>query len=664
MFSLQLRLIASRFSLLLVLLAGSMAGAASSPLGSTVNPGGVTFRVWAPFVDSVAVRINEGAEIPMAKEADHPEPADAIWAADVASAKAGDRYKYVIQCNGNTAEFIDPRALELTDHTPSASSVIVDTGSLIPAPFTEPPLQKLVIYEMHIGSFNPDPAEPRRYDFAGAAQKLDYLQKLGVNAIQLLPINENAVGGGSGGRRGRGGATTQPATTQNNSTARAAAATPPSFVRSNDYDWGYDPSSYFAIKRSYGTPLEFLNFVNQAHAHGIAVIIDVVYNHMSGRNLLRNFGGYSTPEFPNGIYFNDAAHGVSPWGPRPDFSRTQVASFIEDNALLYLIQFGCDGERWDSVANMRAFTARGVTTPNPSGIQLMRKTMDDCRAAHPGRIFIAEDLRNDPSITKATTEGGIGFKTQWDNTACAAIRRAVTGEDASRDLAGLAKVIDRTIGDGAFSRVIYSENHDQVGHPPREIRLPALIDPQDPHSLKAQRLSAVAAAVVLTSPGVPMLFQGQEMLDPRNFTFGVNVPMDWSRMQSQSGTIRLYQDLIALRRNQNAHTAGLSGAHVQVHHLDDATHTLAYRRWEQGGIGDDVVIALNLSATAQTVTIGFPRPGKWAVRFNSNSAMYDQRIPESPDVEIGATATPADGLEASASVAIGSYSVMIFSQDQ
>jgi 1,4-alpha-glucan branching enzyme len=77
-----------------------------------------------------------------------------------------------------------------------------------------------------------------------------------------------------------------------------------------------------------------------------------------------------------------------------------------------------------------------------------------------------------------------------------------------------------------------------------------------------------------------------------------------------------------------------------------------------------VVIALNLSATAQTVTIGFPRPGKWAVRFNSNSAMYDQRIPESPDVEIGATATPADGLEASASVAIGSYSVMIFSQDQ
>src|SRR5947208_13708343 len=141
----SLRLIRNHFSVLLVLLTCSMAGAASAPLGSTVHSGGVTFRVWAPFVDSVAVRINDGAPIPMVKEAGQPEPADTVWAADVPSAKEGDRYKYVIQCNGNTADFIDPRALELTDHTPSASSVIVDTKSLTPAPFTEPPLQKLVI---------------------------------------------------------------------------------------------------------------------------------------------------------------------------------------------------------------------------------------------------------------------------------------------------------------------------------------------------------------------------------------------------------------------------------------------------------------------------------------------------------------------------------------
>ncbi|HEX5245212.1 MAG TPA: alpha-amylase family glycosyl hydrolase [Tepidisphaeraceae bacterium] len=642
------------WALFALLSIGSIATSAPAPLGAIVHPGGVTFRVWVPYADSVAVRINEGNAVAMAREPGHSDPADAVWSAEVPGAKAGDRYKYVIRCKGNEGEFIDPRGLQLSDYTPNASSVIVDMGARKPAPFTTPSLQSLVIYEMHIGSYNPDPAEPTRYDFAGAAQKLDYLQKLGINAIQLLPINENAVGGG--GRRGRGG----PATRSSGTAPGAQVNRQGPARRANDYDWGYDPSSYFAIKRSYGTPDEFLDLVNAAHAHGIAVIIDVVYNHMSGRNLLRNFGGYSTPEFPNGLYFNDAAHGSSPWGPRPDFSRSQVASFIEDNALMYLFQFGCDGERWDSVANLRAFSSRGNDTPNPNGIQLMRKAIDDALAAHPDKIFIAEDLRNESSVTKHTTEGGLGFDTQWDNFTCGAIRRAVTGDDASRDLSALAKVIDRTIGSAAFSRVIYSEDHDQVGHPPREIRMPALIDPKDPRSLKAKRLSDLAAAIVLTSPGVPMLFQGQEMLDPRTFTFGVNIPMDWSRVQTQAGTIAFYRDLISLRRNLDGHSAGLMGAHTQVYHVDDATHTLAYRRWDKRG--DDVIVAINLSSSSVKATIGFPRPGRWTTRFGSNSTIYDSRFSDANGGEIVATAAPSEGLAASADVNISPYSVMIFSQ--
>lgn len=646
-----------RLTAFLLVLLGlcSIARSAIAPLGATVHPGGVTFRVWAPYADSVAVRINEGNTVAMVREPGNSNPADATWSAEVPGAKAGDRYKYVIRCKGNEGAFIDPRGLELTDYTPTASSVIVDMGARKPVPFKAPPLQSLVIYEMHIGSFNPDPAEPTRYDFAGAKQKLDYLQKLGINAIQLLPINENVVGGF--GRRGRGGAASRPSGTVPGAGANRQGPA----RRANDYDWGYDPSSYFAIKRSYGTPQEFLDFVNAAHAHGIAVIIDVVYNHMSGRNLLRNFGGYSTPEFPNGLYFNDAAHGSSPWGPRPDFSRPQVASFIEDNALMYILQFGCDGERWDSVANLRAFSSRGNTTPNPDGIQLMRKTIDDAHAAHSDKIFIAEDLRNEASVTKHTSEGGLEFDTQWDNVTCSAIRRAVTGDDASRDLSVLAKVIDRTIGQNAFSRVIYSEDHDQVGHPPREIRMPALIDPKDPQSLKAKQLSNLAAAIVLTSPGVPMLFQGQEMLDPRTFTFGVNVPMDWSRVQTQAGTIALYRDLISLRRNLGGHTAGLMGTHTQVYHVDDATHTLAYRRWDKEG--DGVVVAINLSSSSVNAKIGFPRVGKWAVRFDGDSTRYDTRFAGAASREIIARPTPADRQAASAEVPIGPYSVIIFSQN-
>jgi 1,4-alpha-glucan branching enzyme len=337
-----------------------------------------------------------------------------------------------------------------------------------------------------------------------------------------------------------------------------------------------------------------------------------------------------------------------------------VASFIEDNALMYLLQFGCDGERWDSVANLRAFSSRGNSTPNPDGIQLIRKTIDDAHAAHPDKIFIAEDLRNESSVTKQTSEGGLGFDTQWDNVTCGAIRRAVTGDDASRDLSALAKVIGRTIGSAAFSRVIYSEDHDQVGHPPREVRVPALIDPKDPQSLKAKRLSDLAAAIVLTSPGVPMLFQGQEMLEPRTFTFGVNVPMDWSRVQSQAGTIALYQDLISLRRNLGGHTAGLMGAHTQVYHVDETTHTLAYRRWEKGG--DDVVVMISLSSLPVKAKIGFPRAGKWANRFDSDSTKYDSRFSDATGREITAAAAPSDGLDASAEVNVGPYGAIIFSQ--
>ena len=643
-------------SLLLLCIWGAVP-AVAAPLGSTVHPGGVTFRVWAPFVDSVAVRINESAPVPMIKEDGHTDAGDTVWAVDVPGAKAGDRYKYAIACNGNTNDFIDPRGLELTDHTPAAWSVIVDQSTLRPAPFKEPALRELVIYEMHIGSFNANPAQGGRFDFAGAAAKLDYLQKLGINAIQLLPINENAVGfGGGGGRRGRGAAT-QPATAPASRPAAMAQAN--GARRATDYDWGYDPSSYFAIKRSYGTPAEFVEFVNAAHAHGIAVIIDVVYNHMSGRTLLRNFGGYTTPQFPNGIYFNDAAHGASPWGPRPDFSRPQVAAFFEDNAAMFLTQLGCDGERWDSVANMRAFSGRGTSAPNPDGIQLMRKSLDQMHASRPGSIFIAEDLRNDPSITKATSQSGIGFDTQWDNITCGAVRKAVTSD--APDVTALAAVIDRKIGDGAFARVIYSEDHDQVGHPPREIRLPALIDPQDPQSAKARQLSNLAAAIILTSPGVPMLFQGQEMLDPRTFTFGVNVPMDWSRAQSQAGTVKLYQDLIALRRNVAGKTAGLQGDQTSVYHTEASARTLAYRRWDKNG--DDVIVVINLSATPiADMALGFPRGGRWSARFNSASPAYGVQTGGANIGEVEAAPMAADELQFSGRVSISAQSVLILSQ--
>jgi 1,4-alpha-glucan branching enzyme len=623
----------AKFFLVVSLLAQLVSASPNPPLGSTVHPGGVTFRVWAPYADSVAVVINNGTPVPMAKEPDHPGPGDTIWTADVPGAKAGDRFKYLIHCNAAAGQFIDPRCMELTGSSRTASSVIVDMGSRAPAPFTTPSLPSLVIYELHVGSFHIDDQKSGRFDFAGVAQQLDYLQKLGINAIELMPINQNAVGS-------------------------------PNAL--SDYDWGYDPSSYFAFKTSYGTPRDFLDLVNACHAHGIAVIVDVVFNHMSARTLLRNFGGYSTDEYPNGFYFDPAAKGATPWGPRPDFSRPQVAQFIEDNALMYLEQFGCDGERWDSVSNIRAYDGQGI---NKAGLGLLRKTIDDCRAVDAGKpsakIFIAEDLRGYALVTQPTSQTGIGFNTQWDDNLGWDVRGAIRGPDATRKLDSLAKGIARKIGDDPFARVIYSENHDKVGHPPREIRIPKWIDPQDVQSPKTRRLSSLAAAIILTSPGVPMLFQGQEMLDPRTFTFGVNVPMQWTRVQTEANTIRLYHDLISIRRNLDGNTAGLEGDNVAVYHLDNTSHTIAYRRWDKAGPGDEVIVVANFSRDAiPALKIGFPRAGNWKVRFNSGSGTYDSNSQDAAPDEITTAPTGAEGLDASGTIPIGGYCLMILSQDR
>ena len=606
---------------------------AADDLGATPHAGFTTFRVWAPFVDSVAVRVNDQTPVPLAIDPGHPDRADAIWSADMIGAKPGDRYRYVIRCNGQAREFNDPRALRLTSPFESAWSVIVDPGRALPA-FDEPALNNTVIYEIHVGSFHAD-ASSGRFNFAGAAQKLDYLKDLGINAVEVMPINENS---------------------------RPRGHVPP------DFDWGYDPLQYYAVKSAYGTPEDFKDFVARCHERGIEVILDVVYNHVTAGTLLEKFGGYSAPGLEDGIYFYGAS-GRTPWGPRPDFSRRQVRDYVQDNVRLWLADFGVDGLRWDSVSNIRAFEGRRDfnRAANPDGIELMRRSNHE----FPDKLMIAEDLRGAGVVTAPIAEGGLGFNSQWDNNFCGDVRKAVSAAaNNGGEIAPLAATIARKIGQDPFARVIYSEDHDQVGHPQDrtggkpQIRVPAIIDRRDPQSLLARQLSNVAAVIVLTSPGVPMLFQGQEMLDARTFEFGGAAPLEWNRVDSFNGVVRFYRDLIMLRRNIAGATAGLSGPHTQIIHIDEHNHTLAYRRWQNGGPRDDCIVVVNLSDSPMSeLRIGFPRPGKWIVRLNSNSNRYDYLSQAAYPTEINATRSPADGMECSSRVTPGPYGVLILSQD-
>jgi 1,4-alpha-glucan branching enzyme len=606
------------------------------PLGATPYRGGTTFRVWAPFVDAVSVKINGGSPVPMTKEDGHAAD-DVVWTADVAGAKAGDRFQYLIRSNGVTRAFIDPRARQLTSPEAGASALIVDGGAEPSLP-TEPCLGCFVIYEMHIGTFHV-PSGKQMGSFADAIAKLDHLKNLGVNAVELMPVHENIWSHDH-----------QPAS----------------------FNWGYDPVQLYAVNSSYGTPADFKRFVKECHLRGIAVILDVVYNHLVEDNLLKRFGGAVGTGFKDGIYFYGDGREDTGFGPRPDYGRPQVRAYIDDNALMWLREYGVDGLRWDSTVNIRAYN--NGRSPLTEGGQLLRQANDDYRSTEPKqpqKITIAEDLQGSADLTTATGKGGFGFNSQWDDSLFFDLRRAVLAvDDRDRDIGAVKASIERKIGSDAFARVIYSENHDKVGHPndladgKPQIRLPPLIDGGNSESVFAKKRSTLAAAVVLTSPGMPMLFQGQEMLETQTFDFKKATPVRWDRVQEFKGIVQMYRNLIALRRNLDKKTGGLMAANTNVFHADGQNKTLAYHRFGNGGPGDDVVVVANFSnRRLSSLNIGFPRGGKWVVRFNSGAAAYDPDFKDGDSFDVMTKPGTMDGLNFNGDVAIGPYSVLIFSQD-
>ncbi len=620
-----------------VLLMATPRASATDPLGATLHlDGTTTFRVWAPFVDNVGVKI-DGRTVPLAQEPGHTDPADTTWVGTVPGTKAGDLYRYVIGVGGTVGEYNDPRAQQLTGFDlPNGfglpgkdnnlpQSVLIDPNFTMPA-FTEPTFNAMVIYELHIGTFN--------NTFNGAVQKLDYLKNLRINAVEVLPITQNPL---------------------------FADHTPA------DHDWGYDPVQFFAIESKYGTPQEFKEFVKQCHQRQIAVIVDVVYNHLVDNNLLAKFGGFTTSEIPGGIFLYGGDRANTGFGPRPDYGRPQVRQYINDDALLLFRDYGVDGLRFDDTIDIRAFGQ--ARTPNNEGAELLQQINSSYRNTdpkQPGKITIAEDLQSSGDVTLQSGPIGLEFNSQWDDKMVNVLRDVVTKvNDSDRDIGAVEGVLERKMGSDVFTRVVYTENHDQVGHPPGQNRLPTMIDTNNNQSIFAKKRSTLAAALMLTSPGIPMIFQGQEMLETRAFGFNTATNMNFSRADDPSvkGIVQMYRDLIALRRNLKGTTAGLTGQNLNVFHVDNGNKTLAYHRWENGGARDDVVVVANFSNSPQgNLNIGFPRGGQWHVVFNSGAAVYDPGFTNGDSFDTTANPGARDGLNFNANVGVGPYSVVIFSQ--
>jgi len=591
-------------------------------MGAIPHTEGVTFRVWAPHAEKVYVTgtFNDwsNTSTPLVSAE------NGYWSVDVAEAKPGDEYRYLIHGPSGLISRVDPYARKVTNsigngviYDPEAFDWRDDDFHLVPG-------NELVIYEMHIGTFNvKELGRPGTFD--SAEEKLPYLRDLGINAIEMMPVAEFP----------------------------------------GDFSWGYNPSHPFTVESSYGGPDGFKRFIKAAHIHGIAVIVDVVYNHFGPSDLdLWQFDGWSE-NGKGGIYFYNDRRAHTPWGEtRPDYGRREVRQYIADNARMWFEEYHTDGLRWDAVPYIQNIEGKDFDPADdiPEGWSLMQWINEEIQKWFPGKISIAEGMHNNAWITKDVGMGGAGFNAQWDSEFVNPVRKAIIVlEDASRDMDSVSQAIAYRYDSDAFRRIVFTESHDEIAN--GRARVPEEIWPGNVDNWFSKKRSTLGSAIVLTSPGIPMLFQGQELLEDR--WFHDKDPIDWSRIEVEKGILDMYRDLIALRRNRSGKTRGLCSQNINIFHVNNEVKLIAFHRYDKQDPKDSVIVVVNMTnQNRDGYVIGFPRAGLWKTRFNSDSNNYDSNFANhnSPDVET--LAESIDGMPCSGKINIGPYTVVIFSQDE
>lgn len=425
------------------------------------------FRVWAPHAQRVELYM-AGNRHPMTA-ADY-----GWWHAELA---LGDHRDYAFVLDGGDP-LPDPRSPSQPRGIHGASRMVDHKEfSWRDQRWQAGPLSAAIIYELHVGTFTPQGT------FAAVIDKLDYLVELGITHIELMPVNEFS------GSRG----------------------------------WGYDGADLYAPHHAYGGPDELKRLVDACHRRGLAVILDVVYNHLGpAGNYLERFGPYFTERY------------ATPWGQAINFDgpdSDEVRRFVCDNALMWLRDYHFDGLRLDAVHALIDTSAMHLLEQLACEVAELQ--------AQSGRhlILIAESDLNDPRIVRSQEIGGYGIHAQWSDDFHHALHTVLTGE---RDgyyadfgsMADLGKAIERVfVYDGSYSAfrrrrhgsppngilghsfLGYLQNHDQVGNRAKGER--------SSHLLSFGRLK-IAAALVLGAPFIPMLFQGEEWAATSPFLYFTN----------------------------------------------------------------------------------------------------------------------------------------------
>lgn len=423
------------------------------PQGAQIIEGGVSYRVWAPEKQQVEALIQPAAGGAVRSLPLTPEP-DGHHAAIDPQGAAGDRYQYVLDGAG---PFPDPASCAQPDGVHAASLVVDhDAHTWQDIGWKCPPLRDLVLYEIHVGTFTPAGT------FRAAITKLPYLREIGVNALQIMPVADFPGG----------------------------------------WNWGYDGVSLYAPSRCYGTPDDLRALVDAAHAHGIAVVLDVVYNHLGPDG--NYLGAYSR------FYFNEERH--TPWGAALNFDGEQhavVRDFFLSNAAYWLDEFHFDGLRLDATHAILDESPRHLLA-EIAGLAHER-----------GAFIIAEDERN---LATVITPDGCNADAVYADDFCHTIQVALGDASYAEDFTGGADELADELRHGWHYRGQMSRQHgvprgSECGHLPPE-KFALCISNHDQvgnrafgerlHQLTTSEAYRAASALLLLSPGTPMLFMGQE----------------------------------------------------------------------------------------------------------------------------------------------------------
>ncbi len=610
---------------------------ANTPMGANLVPaGGATFRVWAPLATAVYINGTFGGSS-LTGQTDSlllAKDANSYWAGFVGSAQEGDAYTFLVVGPGGTGPKRDPYARELGPASafPNCNSLIRsavaypwhDTG------FVTPDFSNMIIYQLHVGTYNPA-ATGAASTFLDVIEKIPYLAALGVNVLQPLPIDEMETDPSMG----YNGAdlfspdfpyvVTDPAALNSYLTTINGLLDAKGFARLRLEDITPGPAQLKAL-------------VDLCHVYGIAVAFDVVYNHAGGFTVngqlddnciyywdrAQNVGNNN-----DSLYFTDQDRGTG--GLSFALWKNDVCQFLINNALYFIDQFHVDGFRYDEISDL-------ISMSRDSGWTFCSNLTNTLRYVKPRLLQNAEfwpgEVGNYPksrqSIVTPTTAGGAGFDVVQHDGLRVAVRGAVEAASFGKSAAVNCDAIASSLYPQGFSygwqAVPCVENHDivKVG---TDLRIPALADGSNHESWYARSRSRFATGLLLTAPGIPQIFMGQEFLEDKQWSWdpissnviwwaGLNPGVDTARADH----LRFTQDLIRLRWNYPA----LRGDNVNPFYVHDQNRVIAFHRWLEGTGQDVIVVATLAEDTWYNYGIGFPSAGPWREVFNSD--VYDNFV--------------------------------------